>query len=425
MHRVEQGLAPEQVVLAQLGTDLRFVTDFAAHEHESIEHFAGRAAVVALGIVAQVRAAQRHAGARQAIEAGIDAGLVTVAVDERVAVGTGVVVGLVVPTGGADTKAGVALVDHVQLGQQVDAVGDVGTGLAEVVVTVVAVGGAEQALVGAFGTHAIVVLDGIVEANGPVFVAGVDFERLGARQREQADGTSEQAALWFHSTVSAMFWHYDCSTYCYCFLRRPSFAGVGMASLRCGGSAVQSANQCLGQGPAAKAGSRVEVADSAKGDQLAAPALGHGGGSGVAGQVIVAAGSDDAGKRQRLLRQGRPTFFGQGRGAGIVRWPLRVEVRRCCQQRAFDRALIAGGPVGHHQYAGAVRHQQHLAFDLLDLALDGFDAGVAVEAVDLQRRHATDLGQAGLEQRLPVLGDVVAQAGDDQHGGGGMQSFHV
>ncbi len=140
VHRVEQGFTPEQVVLAQLGADLRGLADFTAEEHEGIQHFTGRAAVVTLGVVAQVRAAQRHTGAGQAIEAGVDAGLVTVAVDERVAIGAGVVIGLVVPAGGADAQPGVALVDHVQFGQQVDPVGDVGAGLAEVVVTVVAVG---------------------------------------------------------------------------------------------------------------------------------------------------------------------------------------------------------------------------------------------------------------------------------------------
>ncbi|MNH20572.1 hypothetical protein D3C79_803480 [compost metagenome] len=127
-----------------------------------------------------MRAAQGHAGAGQAVEAGVDARLATVAVDERVGVGAGVVIGLVVPTGGADTKAHVALVDHVQFCEQVHAIGDRGPGLAEVVVAVVVVGGRQQALVGAFGAHAIVVLDRVIQAHGPVFTAGIDLKRLGA-----------------------------------------------------------------------------------------------------------------------------------------------------------------------------------------------------------------------------------------------------
>ncbi|MNJ35942.1 hypothetical protein D3C77_307100 [compost metagenome] len=205
VHRVEQGLTPEQVVLAQLAAQLRVLTDVGAHEHECIEHFAGRAAVVALGVVAQVRAAQWRAGTWQAIEARVDAGGVTVAVDERVGIGAGVVIGLVVPTGGTDTKAHVALVDHVQLGEQVYPVGDVGTGLAKVVVAIVVVRRGEHALVGAFSANAVVVLDGVVQAHGPVFTAGIDFKRLGTWQCEQADGAGQQTALWLHSTVGAMF----------------------------------------------------------------------------------------------------------------------------------------------------------------------------------------------------------------------------
>ncbi|MOA58634.1 hypothetical protein D3C78_1830600 [compost metagenome] len=58
MHRVEQGLAPEHVVLAGLYAKQGFFPHFGAVEHESIENLSGRAAVVALGIVAQVRATE-------------------------------------------------------------------------------------------------------------------------------------------------------------------------------------------------------------------------------------------------------------------------------------------------------------------------------------------------------------------------------
>jgi len=80
--------------------------------------------------------------------------------------------------------------------------------------------------------------------------------------------------------------------------------------------------------------------------------------------------------------------------------------------------------VGDHQYASAVRHQDHLTIDLVQFALDRLDPGCAAQAVDLQWRHAAHLGQAACEQVLPVFGNMVAQAGDDQHGGSGLQFFH-
>ncbi len=80
--------------------------------------------------------------------------------------------------------------------------------------------------------------------------------------------------------------------------------------------------------------------------------------------------------------------------------------------------------MGDHQHASAVRHQDHLTIDLAQFALDRLDPGRAAQAVDLQRRDAAYLGQAACEQGLPVFGDMVAQAGDDQHGGGGLQFFH-
>ncbi|MNN39570.1 hypothetical protein D3C81_1536090 [compost metagenome] len=86
---------------------------------------------------------------------------------------------------------------------------------------------------------------------------------------------------------------------------------------------------------------------------------------------------------------------------------------------------VAGSPVRHHQYAGAVRHQDHRAIDLRQFALDRLDPGGTAELVGLQRRHRADLVQAGLQQCLPMLGDMVAQARDDQDGSGGLQFFHV
>jgi len=80
--------------------------------------------------------------------------------------------------------------------------------------------------------------------------------------------------------------------------------------------------------------------------------------------------------------------------------------------------------VRDHQYTGAVGHQDHLAVDAFKLALNGFDTGVQVEFVLGQWRHAANIGQALLEQGLPVLGHVVAQAGNHEDGGGRFIVVH-
>ncbi|MNQ74521.1 hypothetical protein D3C85_892800 [compost metagenome] len=189
----EHGLAPEHVVLAKLEAQQRLFADFGVVEQEGIENLAGRAAVVALGVVAQMRAAKNGRGWRVTAPSRNRRKLV-VAVDERIGIGAGIVIGLVVPARGADAEAHAVLVDHVELGQQVDPVGDIGAGLAEVVVAVVAVGGAEHALVGALGAHAIVVLDGVIESDSPVFATGIQFEGMGGRQARYQDCRGQQAA---------------------------------------------------------------------------------------------------------------------------------------------------------------------------------------------------------------------------------------
>ncbi|MNF85761.1 hypothetical protein D3C84_681700 [compost metagenome] len=191
VHRVENGLAPEHVVLTSLDAEHRLLAHFGAVEHEGIEDFARRTAVVALGIVAQVRAAVADVvtvDPCQARVVGDQARTRIVAVDERVGVGAGVVIGLVVPAGGADAKAHGVLVDHVHFGQQIDTVGDVGPGLAEVVVAVVIVRRSQHAFVGAFGAHAIVVLDGVIHADVPVRIPRLDLDRMGRRYRCRENG---------------------------------------------------------------------------------------------------------------------------------------------------------------------------------------------------------------------------------------------
>ncbi|MNE59378.1 hypothetical protein D3C80_1544650 [compost metagenome] len=117
---------------------------------------------------------------------------IVVAVGKRVGVGAGVVIGLVVPARRADTKTGLVLIDHIQLGQQVDTVGDIGPGLAEIVVTVVTVRRTEHTFIGTLGAHAVVVLDGVVETHGPVFTASVQFQGIGRRKAGGEDGRYQQ-----------------------------------------------------------------------------------------------------------------------------------------------------------------------------------------------------------------------------------------
>ncbi|CAD5377759.1 hypothetical protein OF001_U230011 [Pseudomonas sp. OF001] len=160
-------------------------------------------------------------------------------------------------------------------------------------------------------------------------------------------------------------------------------------------------------------------------DQLATPLPGQAGHRFEAGQVIVAAGRDHARERQRTGGKRIPAVGAQGFRGRVALRPLGVQIRRRGQQRAFDVMAVAGRPVRHHQHAGAVRYQDHRAVDLRQLALDRLDPRGAAELVGLQRRHRAHPGQAGLQQRLPVLGHMVAQAGNDQDGCGGLQFFHV
>ncbi|MNP72250.1 hypothetical protein D3C76_1687630 [compost metagenome] len=57
--------------------------------------------------------------------------------------------------------------------------------------------------------------------------------------------------------------------------------------------------------------------------------------------------------------------------------------------------------------------------------LDRPDAGHAVEFVGFQRRDTAHFAQPVLQQRLPMFGNVFAQTGYDQNGGGSLQFVHV
>ncbi|MNF62326.1 hypothetical protein D3C84_440050 [compost metagenome] len=210
MHRVENGLAPEHVVLAGLGAEHRLFTDFSAVEHEGVEDFTRRTGVVTRGIVAQVRAAIADVvidDPGQAWIVGDQARTCIVAVDERVGIGADVLIGLVVPAGGADAKAHGVFEDHIHLGQQVDAIGDVGPGLAEVVVAVVVVRRCQHALVGAFSANTVVVLDGVIHAYVPVRVARIDLDRMGRRHGCRENGRSQQGIAWSGEAVTLIVVH--------------------------------------------------------------------------------------------------------------------------------------------------------------------------------------------------------------------------
>ncbi|MNZ84574.1 hypothetical protein D3C78_1033360 [compost metagenome] len=161
----------------------------------------------------------------------------------------------------------------------------------------------------------------------------------------------------------------------------------------------------------------VEVPYPAQLHQAALPVLGQGAHCVRAGQVVVVAGADQAGERQRLARQWCPAIGPEGLGAGVVLRPGGVEVRRGGQQRALDRTAVARRPVRDHEYAGAVGDQDHRAVDGFQFALDGLDPRRQAQLVLHQWRHAAYLGQLRGQQGLPVFRHVVPQARDYEDGG--------
>ncbi|MNH20300.1 hypothetical protein D3C79_800620 [compost metagenome] len=167
------------------------------------------------------------------------------------------------------------------------------------------------------------------------------------------------------------------------------------------------------------------MADGTELEQLAAPLRGHAGHCGGAGQVVIAACRQQAWERQRAARQRRPAMGAQAVRAGVALRPVALQVRGGGEQGALDRALITCGPVHHHQHTGTVRDQDHRAIDCGQFTLDRLDPRRATERVGCQRQHGTHLGQASLQQGLPMFCHMVAQTGNDQHGSGGLQFFHV
>ena len=74
-------------------------------------------------------------------------------------------------------------------------------------------------------------------------------------------------------------------------------------------------------------------------------------------------------------------------------------------------------PVREHDRAAAVRNENDGAVDRFQLVLDYSNALAAAQVPAAEQRHRAHLArrrELGCEQRLPVLGDVIAQAGNDQ-----------
>ncbi|MNL39035.1 hypothetical protein D3C87_1612890 [compost metagenome] len=129
------------------------------------------------------------------------------------------------------------------------------------------------------------------------------------------------------------------------------------------------------------------MAYSTEVDQFTAPVTGHPGHGFEAREVVVGTGRDDRRERQRPFWQRIPAIGPQAFRGWISGRPAGLEVRRCGQQGALDRAVMQGGPVHHHQYAGTVSHQDHRTGNLLQLALDRFHACGQAELVRFQWRY--------------------------------------
>ena len=170
--------------------------------------------------------------------------------------------------------------------------------------------------------------------------------------------------------------------------------------------------------PLAEAGRRIQVSDAAEIHQPAAPGPREFARALQPRQRVVLAGHDDGRERQRPARQRQPAAIAQRVQRRIAGGQWRLEVGRRRQQGAEYRSRAVRRPMRRHDRAGAVRDDDHGAVDQRELALDRGDARGETQLVDLQRRHGAHARQPGGQQRLPVVGDMVAQARDDEDGGG-------
>ena len=181
-------------------------------------------------------------------------------------------------------------------------------------------------------------------------------------------------------------------------------------------------DQGFGARPFAVARGRVQVADFAQVDQATAPGLGQFGDTLEVAERVVAAGRDDAWKRQRA----GVAPAASRRRAVHAAWDSRP-ARACSKSGGVASSAPSTGrcraqrPVHQHDHAAAVRDDDQRPFDRLRRTFDGRHTLRAGQVDTAHRRHAGHRAaggaQACFEQRLPVLCDVVAQPGHDQHGG--------
>ncbi|MNO84104.1 hypothetical protein D3C76_754350 [compost metagenome] len=205
-------------MLAQLGAEHRFLTDIGAVEHKGIENFAGRTVVITVGVIAQPvlvgamtveRITRRDATCRIGRD---QVARIACLSWKGVGIGTDIVVGMVVPTGGTDPKAHFSLEDHIELGQQIDPLGHC-TADTEILVAVVVVGGIGDLRVLPFHALAVAGLEGVIKANGPVFAAGVELEGMGSRQGGKRNCRGQNIAQQGAVTCSGL--HYVVSVSCF------------------------------------------------------------------------------------------------------------------------------------------------------------------------------------------------------------------
>ncbi|MNL22223.1 hypothetical protein D3C87_1435560 [compost metagenome] len=143
-----------------------------------------------------------------------------ITVTEGIGTGADVVIRLVIPARSTDAKALAALVNHIQLGQQVNTIGNIGAGSSEVIVTVVAVRCPQRALVRIFGAHTVVVLDGVIKTHLPVRVAGIQFEGMGCRHGRCQDGQGQQTVTRGGVAITFIVMHDIIAAFLYFFFAR-------------------------------------------------------------------------------------------------------------------------------------------------------------------------------------------------------------
>ena len=92
-----------------------------------------------------------------------------------------------------------------------------------------------------------------------------------------------------------------------------------------------------------------------------------------------------------------------------------LEVRRRSKQRALDRAPVSDRPMRHDHAARAMRHQNHRPLDRRRASVEASTQAAQESLSRSIRGTVARLGQLLLQHRLPVLGHMVAQPGDDQY----------